>query len=52
MSQNLEAGVVISSSSLVLQRVSRASSGLYTCTASNIEGDTASNAQTLIVKCE
>ena len=53
MTQDLEAGVLLSSSgSLVLQRVSRASSGLYICTASNIEGDTASRALELTVKCK
>ena len=52
MIQNLEAGILLSSSSLVLQRVSRSSSGLYTCTASNIEGDTDSRALELSVKCK
>ena len=35
-----------------LQGVARTSAGQYTCTASNIEGDTTSNSRTLTVKCE
>ena len=36
----------------MLQGVARTSAGQYTCTASNIEGDTTSNSRTLTVKCE
>ena len=36
---NISAGVIISDTSLVLQRVSRLSAGRYTCHASNAEGD-------------
>ena len=45
-------GVIISSGSLVLQRVTRRSAGNYTCVASNVEGDTASDAVRLDVMCE
>ena len=45
-------GVILSSGSLVLQRVRRRSAGNYTCVASNVEGDTASNPIKLNVMCE
>ena len=43
-------GVLIAGSSLVLQRVNRRMSGSYSCVASNVEGDTASNVIELKVK--
>ena len=46
------AGIIISGSSLVLQGVSRKMSGLYSCVASNIEGDTQSNTLELKVMCK
>ena len=42
LQHNVSAGVIISNSSLVLQRVSRTAAGRYTCHASNAEGEGAS----------
>ena len=52
MDQNIEQGVLISGSSLVLQSVTRAQAGAYTCVASNLEGDTESNSLGIQIKCE
>ncbi|XP_076067139.1 neural cell adhesion molecule 1-B-like isoform X2 [Oratosquilla oratoria] len=48
--QNVSAGIIQSNQSLVLQRVSRNSSGQYTCSATNIQGPATSNAAGLNVK--
>ena len=52
VTQNLTAGILVSNTALVLQKVQKEMSGSLTCTASNIEGDTVSNPQILRVKCE
>ena len=50
--QNIEQGVLISGSSLVLQSVTRDQAGNYTCVASNLEGDAESNSLEIAIKCE
>ncbi|XP_047107820.1 neural cell adhesion molecule 2-like [Schistocerca piceifrons] len=47
---NPSAGTLLSNQTLVLQAVKRQRTGLYTCVASNSEGDTESNAFNLDVK--
>ena len=42
----------MSNQSLVLQRIDRQTAGLYTCLATNMEGQGESNALALPVKCE
>ena len=50
--ENIPGGVLVGNHTLVLQNVGRGNAGLYTCVASNVEGDGESNAQYLNVKCE
>ncbi|XP_068082823.1 nephrin-like [Anabrus simplex] len=49
---NASAGTILSNQTLVLQSVDRNTSGLYTCVASNTEGDSESNSFNLDVKYE
>lgn len=49
---NASAGVIIGNQTLVLQNITRHRAGLYTCVASNSEGDGVSNPLNLDVKCE
>ncbi|KAF5299772.1 hypothetical protein FQA39_LY11442 [Lamprigera yunnana] len=51
VSQNMSSGVIISTHSLVLQRVTRWQSGSYTCLAANNRGETMSKPVMLRVRC-
>lgn len=44
-------GITVANQSLVLQNVSRARSGIYTCIGMNKEGDGESNSVFLDIKC-
>ncbi|XP_008195943.1 hemicentin-2 isoform X1 [Tribolium castaneum] len=50
VSQNMSSGVIISTHSLVLQRVTRWQSGAYTCLAANPRGENVSNPVMLRVR--
>lgn len=52
ISHNASARVIRSNQSLVLQKVTRNSSGNYSCSAINAEGETVSNQLPLRVKCK
>lgn len=52
ISHNASARVIRSNQSLVLQKVTRNSSGNYSCSAINVEGETVSNQLPLRVKCK
>lgn len=52
ISHNASARVIRSNQSLVLQKITRNSSGNYSCSAINAEGETISNPLALRVKCE
>lgn len=45
-------GVILSTRSLVLQRVARQDAGSYTCRAANARGETVSQPVRLRVQCE
>lgn len=49
---NAGAGIIVANQSLVLQNVTRARSGIYTCIGSNEEGDGESNTVQLDIKCK
>lgn len=50
--QNVSWGVIISTKSLVLQRVTRLQSGLYACTAANDRGEMQSEPVSLRIHCK
>lgn len=49
---NVLAGIIVANQSLVLQNVTRARSGSYTCIGINNEGDGESNTVLLDIKCK
>nr|XP_045589849.1 nephrin-like [Procambarus clarkii] len=50
VTHNVTAGVLVSESTLALQKVRRERSGLYQCRASNVEGDTTSEPLNITIK--
>lgn len=52
MHHNVTAGIILSDQSLVLQSVTKAVSGDYTCQATNTEGKSTSNGVALRVRCK
>ena len=52
LNHNISGGVIVANQSLVLQGVSRASAGNYTCVGFNQEGEGESNSFFLDVMCE
>lgn len=52
VTQNVSTGVILSTRSLVLQRVLRHDAGEYSCLAANERGETASQPVQLRVQCE
>lgn len=52
VNQNMSSGIIISTQSLVLQKVSRLHSGSYSCLAANPKGETVSDPVNLRVRCE
>lgn len=52
VTQNVSWGIIISTRSLVLQRVGRVHSGYYACSAANDRGETQSALVNLRIRCE
>lgn len=52
LTQNQSAGIIMSTQSLVLQKIGRDNAGNYTCLASNDRGETISPIVTLRVQCK
>lgn len=50
--QNVTEGIIIHNHTLVIQNVQRHWAGIYTCVASNDEGDGESNAIALHIRCK
>ena len=50
--ENVSAGILVGNHTLVLQKVGRNHAGLFTCVASNSEGDGESNPFTLDIRCK
>ncbi|KAK7598080.1 hypothetical protein V9T40_006315 [Parthenolecanium corni] len=50
--QNVTAGIILTDTSLVLQKVTKYASGNYTCMAANVEGKGTSNSVTLAIMCK
>lgn len=52
VTQNVSWGIIISTRSLVLQRVGRVHSGFYACSAANDRGETQSALVNLRIRCK
>lgn len=52
VTQNVSWGIIISTRSLVLQRVARVHAGLYACSAANDRGETTSAMVNLRIRCK
>lgn len=52
VTQNVSWGIIISTRSLVLQRVGRVHSGFYACAAANDRGETQSALVNLRIRCK
>lgn len=52
VTQNVTWGIIISTRSLVLQRVARIHAGLYACSAANDKGETQSALVNLRIRCK
>ncbi|CAG9134053.1 unnamed protein product [Plutella xylostella] len=52
VTQNMTSGIIVSTRSLVLQRVTRGEAGGYACKAANARGETSSDVVRLRVQCQ